>query len=40
MKNLKDGLTVFLDDPRVPIDNNQTERALWACPGSVDTRCS
>jgi len=28
MKNLKDGLTVFLDDPRVPIDNNQTECAL------------
>lgn len=28
MKSLKQGLTVFLDDPRVPIDNNRTERAL------------
>lgn len=28
MKGLKAGLTVFLDDPRVPIDNNHTERAL------------
>ena len=28
MKNLKAGLTVFLENPRVPIDNNQTECAL------------
>lgn len=28
MKGLKTGLTVFLDDPRVPLDNNLTERAL------------
>ncbi len=28
MLNLWDGLTVFLDDPRVPLDNNAAERAL------------
>ncbi|MNL25806.1 Transposase IS66 family protein [compost metagenome] len=28
MVGLKAGLSVFLDDPRVPIDNNGTERAL------------
>jgi len=28
MLNLWDGLTVFLDDPRVPLDDNAAERAL------------
>jgi len=28
MLNLWEGLTVFLDDPRVPLDNNAAERAL------------
>ena len=28
MLGLWKGLTLFLDDPRVPLDNNQTERGL------------
>ena len=28
MLNLWGGLTIFLDDPRVPLDNNAAERAL------------
>jgi transposase len=28
MLGLWKGLTVFLDDPRVPLDNNRTERGL------------
>ncbi len=28
MLNLWEGLTIFLDDPRVPLDNNAAERAL------------